>query len=949
MADRPDINDNTTEEFGLDGVVDSAGVVGSDGVAESDRDLMAEVADSMDGVPMPEDFDMGSDPAADGVPSPDAWDDLGGDGVPSPDAWDDLGGDGVPSPDAWDSAGDGWDDEESEYSEDDLTITNLYEKYTGSVEEALGDDRYFQYMFEMIQAGDNKLHQVNRVLHKVVDETWLTVVEEGIESIFKIVDKPRRFIATKEEVVPVALAKKISADSVRHLSQNTQFIATNAAGEMQPTKILNVTTEESYDLYENRFVYHLIQRLFAFVDKRTDVIFWATGDETCNVMSMESKVDDAYEQISYKVEMTVKNKQSLVENDTDNMSVFKRIDRVRRMSRVLRQSSFCEIMNGCAKVYSPIQRTNLMMKDPDYRACYKLWQFIESYDEVGFSIEEQDSAMEFDEEYLLQMYINMITNYTVFKSLLESDPRKMNEIAVEKKEPVKPKFIKEIKEEIVDDPNIPDVEIRKVFVEEVTQAQLDAEAALEQEKQHTQELEQTVSEMQFSMSDLQWQIDSLSEQLQQLSDLQAQTEEERNSYMMQFSEEQKAHQETKDAAEKAEADALAAFEAAQNEAQIAMEAVQAEMKSRVEQAQAEMKSRVEQVQAEMKSAVDQAQAEKQAAVDEAEKSAENMVVRVKAEAASQIAEITQKSETELEVVRKQAAEDIDRAHKIAAEEIAEAKLQAQSEIEQIRRNSSEEIEAVKAETEKQIADLKTQADKQIAEADKQIADTKTQADKQIADAKAEAERLIADIKAEAEKTVSDIKAEADREVAEAGKLRAEAERTAADFERRMAEAQKRAENSESEAAAAREQAANAQSSKDAAIQEAQAAVATARSEAETEVRAARSTASSDIEAMKKEMAETIARIQREASEQVAAAQKSAAEQIAEMQRKAEEQIEAAQKREQKALAKAEANSLSHYIRRSLEERRERKNSADQNVKSDVSNTTNADSKSDEKQ
>ena len=738
MADRPDINDNTTEEL---------------------------------------------------VP----------DGVPSPDAWDDFGDDGVPSPDEWDNAGDGWDVEESEYSEDDLTITNLYEKYTGSVEEALGDDRYFQYMFEMIQAGDNKLQQVNRVLHKVVDETWLTVVEEGIESIFKIVDKPRRFIATKEEVVPVALAKKISADSVRHLSQNTQFIATNAAGEMQPTKILNVTTEESYDLYENRFVYHLIQRLFAFVDKRTDVIFWATGDETCNVMSMESKVDDAY-----KVEMTVKNKQSLVENDTDNMSVFKRIDRVRRMSRVLRQSSFCEIMNGCAKVHSPIQRTNLMMKDPDYRACYKLWQFMESYDEVGFSIEEQDSAMEFDEEYLLQMYINMITNYTVFKSLIESDPRKMNEIAVEKKEPVKPKFIKEIKEEIVDDPNIPDVEIRKVFVEEVTQAQLDAEAALEQEKQHTQELEQTVSDMQFSMSDLQWQIDSLSEQLQQLSDLQAQTEEERNSYMMQFSEEQKAHQETKDAAEKAEADALAAFDAAQNKAQIAMEAVQAEMKSRVEQAQAE----------------------KQAAVDEAKKNAEDIVARVKAEAASQIEEITQKSETELEVVRKQAAEDIDRAHKIAAEEIAEAKLQAQSEIEQIRRNSSEEIEAVKAETEKQIADAKAEAERLVS------------------DKNSETERLIADIKAEAEKTVSDIKAEADKEVAEAGKLRAEAERAAADFEQRMAEAQKRAENSEAEAAAAREQAA------------------------------------------------------------------------------------AAQKREQKALAKAEANSLSHYIRRSLEERRERKNSAD---------------------
>ena len=280
------------------------------------------------------------------------------------------------------------------------TINELYSKYTEGVEYALEDDRYFQYLFEMIQAGDNTLEQKNRILHKVVDERWLTVVEEGIEAIFNIVDKPRRFITTSEEVVPVALAKKITADSVRHLSQNTQFITTNEAGEIMPTKILNVTTEESYDLYENRFVYHLIQRLFAFVDKRTDVIFWSTGDETCNVMRMESKVDDAYEEISYKVEMTIKNRQSLVENDNDNMDIFKRIDRVRRMSRTLRSSSFCEIMNGCAKVHSPIQRTNLMMKDPDYRKRYQLWQFIEGYDEVGYSIEEQDSTLQFDEEYL---------------------------------------------------------------------------------------------------------------------------------------------------------------------------------------------------------------------------------------------------------------------------------------------------------------------------------------------------------------------------------------------------------------------------------------------------------------------------------------------------------------------------------------------------------------------
>ena len=474
------------------------------------------------------------------------------------------------------------------------TINELYSKYTEGVEYALEEDRYFQYLFEMIQAGDNTLEQKNRILHKVLDERWLTEVENGIEAIFNIVDKPRRFITTSEEVVPVALAKKITADSVRHLSQNTQFVTMNEAGEIMPTKILNVTTEESYDLYENRFVYHLIQRLFAFVDKRTDVIFWSTGDETCNVMSMESKVDDAYEEISYKVEMTIKNRQSLVENDNDNMDLFKRIDRVRRMSRTLRASSFCDIMNGCAKVRSPIQRTNLMMKDPDYRTCYKLWQFIEGYDEVGYTIEEQDSTLQFDEEYLLQMYINMITNYTVFKSLLVSDPRKMSEIETKKREPVKPKFVKEILEEIVEDRNIPDVEIRKVFVEEVTQAQLDAEEKLREETARREELEN-------SISDLEWQMDALNQQLEK---------------------EKKARTEAEDAVRLAEADARTTVETMQRETQEEIAAMQAKAAKEIAAAQAKADEEIAAVQQEMQEKVTAVQKEAEekitATINEAE-------------------------------------------------------------------------------------------------------------------------------------------------------------------------------------------------------------------------------------------------------------------------------------------------------------------------------------------
>ena len=625
------------------------------------------------------------------------------------------------------------------------TINELYSKYTEGVGYALEEDKYFQYLFEMIQAGDNTLEQKNRILHKVVDERWLTVVEEGIEAIFNIVDKPRRFITTSEEVVPVALAKKITADSVRHLSQNTQYITTNEAGDIMPTKILNVTTEESYDLYENRFVYHLIQRLFAFVDKRTDVIFWSTGDETCNVMSMESKVDDAYEEISYKVEMTIKNRQSLVENDNDNMDIFKRIDRVRRMSRVLRTSSFCDIMNGCSRVHSPIQRTNLMMKDPDYRTCYKLWQFIEGYDEVGYTIEEQDSTLQFDEEYLLQMYINMITNYTVFKSLLVSDPRKMSEIETKKREPVKPKFVKEIKEEIVEDRNIPDVEIRRVFVEEVTQAQLDAEEKLKEETAKREELENSVSELQFQM-------ESLNQQLEYLDQIRAQLEEQQAELEQQHSEEMAAYEKQLADEKQARAEAQEAVEQAQTEARMMVETMQHEA---VEEVAAERKKAAEEV----------AEAQRKAAeeVAEAQREAAEKIAAIQRESDASVSAIKEEAQNQLAKAQKIAEEKIAKAQEKAAGEVAEAKENAANEIAAIQRESDASVFAIKEEAQNQLAKAKKIAEEKIAEAQRkaaeEVAEAQRKAAEEIAEEQREAAEKIAEVKENARKEVKAAKEE----------------------------------------------------------------------------------------------------------------------------------------------------------------------------------------------
>ena len=556
------------------------------------------------------------------------------------------------------------------------TIQDLYGSFAEQMEPIQEDDRYFRYLFELAQASDTTIDQQREELVKVVDEEWISVIEDSLDAINSIIEKPRRFITTEEEVVPVSLAKKISADSVRHLSQNTQFLAPSDDGGVHPTKILNVNMAETYDLYENRFVYHLIQRLLTFVDKRTDVIFWSTGNEIRNRFTMRSKIGDAYEEIEYNVEMTVKDRQNFAENDADNMDTFMRIDRVRRLVMALRGSSFCQIMKGCSAVRSPIQRTNLIMKDPNYRKCFQLWQFMERYDKVGYSIQVKDSALAFDDEYMAQMYTNLINNYAVFKSLV-SDERNLTELASERREPVEPKFVKEIKEEIVDSCDIPDVEVRKVFVEEVTQAQLDAEAALEERRGKNEELQGALKSLKVEVHALRDERDDLADEVDQLK--------QRETALTQRAQLAEAElDELRDSLE----DAEAGKRAAEQDAAQARSDAQAEVERMREETAAEVRGALDDAAA--KVAVAKVEADQ--AIAAAKAGAASAVEMAKAEAAAKVEASRVEADEAVEAAQAEAASmveaakaEADEAGQRHAQELAQAKQDFEQRLEQSER------------------------------------------------------------------------------------------------------------------------------------------------------------------------------------------------------------------------------------------------------------------------
>ena len=647
------------------------------------------------------------------------------------------------------------------------TIQDLYTSFSEQMEPIQEDSRYFRYLFEMAQASGTTIEQQREELVKVVDEEWISMIEDSLDAINTIIEKPRRFITTEEEVVPVSLAKKISADSVRHLSQNTQFLAPSDDGGVHPTRILNVNTVETYDLYENRFIYHLIQRLLTFVDKRTDVIFWSTGNEIRNRFKMHSKIDDAYEEIEYNVEMTVKNRQSFAENDADNMDVFMRIDRVRRLVMALRGASFCQIMNGCSAVRSPIQRTNLIMKDPNYRKCYQLWQFMERYDKVGYNIDVQQQALAFDDEYMVQMYTNLINNYTVFKSLTD-DERNLQELESVHPEPVAPKFIKEIKEVQVDSPDLPDVEVRRVFVEEVTQAQLNAEQALAEAREQIEELQGQVKSWKVQAHALTDERDDLADELDE-----AKTRELALTQRAQIAEadveELRASLEDVEVGKKAAEDAAAEARSTAEAQLEQMRAEAAELQAAKDAAAAELaavrESSAKEVAA-LHAKLDAAQLQ----IEEVQLTAERDA-RAAAEAADAAAAV---AEQKLADTVAAAEEKVSAAQQAADAAIDAARAAADSAVEQAAVDASEKVAAAAAER-----DAATRAAEEArADADARIAAAELEAgeriEQELAAAKTTHEHELEAVRAEMQQRLDSLA----HELEQAERERARAERRA---------------------------------------------------------------------------------------------------------------------------------------------------------------------------
>ena len=321
-------------------------------------------------------------------------------------------------------------------------------------------------LLEENTSSDLFLNNINAILSvkkdyekKQYDYEWIDMIDETLPYLDNILRNPKRFIINEEEVVQVEKSKKVTVESIIHLTQHTNYIQKiEDNGDVKPSKILNINKEESLDTYENRFVYTLINNTRTFFEQRKAV----TGDfsyfKDKKELKYEANTQIGTEEVELSLNISSRNEAKL---ETDKKDATESVaDRLKRIKIQLDGFTGTELMQTLSRLHvapvrSPIRKTNVILKNPNFQKAEALWNYIQMYEEKN--INEKEHKDYYDESNLkteynkafLELYLaNKVLDYEAKplteKKLLQQMINRMIENILDSNSEMKEKAIKEL-------------------------------------------------------------------------------------------------------------------------------------------------------------------------------------------------------------------------------------------------------------------------------------------------------------------------------------------------------------------------------------------------------------------------------------------------------------------------------------------------------------------------
>jgi len=283
-------------------------------------------------------------------------------------------------------------------------LDSFYSSIMTALNGAAQKEKFTEYFYRCFLAGDTVVYQKNIAEFKNFDNEWIKTVEMYLPSLEKITKNPKSTLRYEEEIVPIEKVKKVTKDSVKHLAMHSENIKDiDENGNVIPSKLLTTHAEVDYTIYENRFIMTLINRLAVFVGNRYEVIKSNINSKQRNHLNFKSGFQINQTEVTFDLDLIIK---SDIEDNLlkeRNEALLDRVTKLMRGVLGLKNSPFIAEMKNAKPVLPPIMKTNIILKNPDFRNAYSLWLFLDSYNALIYDIDVQEKDLEIDSRYLMDL------------------------------------------------------------------------------------------------------------------------------------------------------------------------------------------------------------------------------------------------------------------------------------------------------------------------------------------------------------------------------------------------------------------------------------------------------------------------------------------------------------------------------------------------------------------
>lgn len=231
----------------------------------------------------------------------------------------------------------------------------------------------------------------------------LKKTRECLPAIKKICYKPKSHLKSINEIRPIDTVKRVGYESIPYLASHSEDWLARTATGLKPARLFSRVEEEDFQIYENRVVKTLIDKVINYLKSNiedlenkyhqirgilsSDTQTWSFGFDKGFQIAVKKLLPDNFSSGEKQVQLELAER------------LLKESKELKKKFNDLKQSRLYKLLNRIKAVTNPLNETNILLLDRQYKKVFLLWKEIQRKHELEKNEKLQPQTSDVEKPY----------------------------------------------------------------------------------------------------------------------------------------------------------------------------------------------------------------------------------------------------------------------------------------------------------------------------------------------------------------------------------------------------------------------------------------------------------------------------------------------------------------------------------------------------------------------